>query len=79
MCMTKKYIYLAGPIAQCTQGEANDWRDYLSEQFHSNIIGISPLRCETMHGETYGPGNDPRYNSQEQFLQRIGTILKRVI
>ena len=63
MCMTKKYIYLAGPIAQCTQGEANTWREYLSEEFHHNIIGISPLRCEPLHGETYGPGNDPRYNS----------------
>ena len=61
--MNKKYIYLAGPIAQCTYGEANDWRDYVRSKLHQNIIGISPLRCEPMQGETYGPGNDPRYNS----------------
>ena len=61
--MNKKYIYLAGPIAQCSYQEANDWRDYIRSELHQNIIGISPLRCEPMHGETYGPGNDPRYNS----------------
>jgi len=61
--MTKKYIYLAGPIAQCNYQEANDWRSYVRSNLHENIIGISPLRCEPMHGETYGPGNDPRYNS----------------
>ena len=61
--MTKKYIYLAGPIAQCNYQEANDWRSYVRDKLHTNIIGISPLRCEPMEGETYGPGNDPRYNS----------------
>ena len=60
--MTKKYIYLAGPIAQCNYQEANDWRSYVRDKLHTNIIGISPLRCEPMEGETYGPGNDPRYN-----------------
>jgi len=61
--MNKKYIYLAGPIAECTYGEANDWRNEVSEKLNPNIIGISPLRCEPMQGETYGPGNDPRFNA----------------
>ena len=37
--MNKKYIYLAGPIAQCSYKEANDWRDYVSNKLHENIIG----------------------------------------
>ncbi len=45
--MTKRYIYLAGPIAGCSEGEAKDWREYVCEKLKgSGIMGISPLRCE---------------------------------
>lgn len=45
--MTKPmYIYLAGPIAGCTEKQAKDWRDYVIQNLPENITGISPLRCE---------------------------------
>lgn len=61
----KKYIYLAGPILGCTEGEANDWRrDLATRLAEHNIVGISPLRCEPLHGATYGSGsNDPRFGT----------------
>lgn len=50
------FVYLAGPIMDCTFGEANDWRQYVSDKLEPhNIIGISPLRCEPIHGEIYTP------------------------
>lgn len=42
--MTSKFIYLAGPIADCTLNEATYWRDYVKERLADNIIGISPMR-----------------------------------
>ena len=42
----KKYIYLAGPIAGCTEEEATSWRDYVNSMLPYGIVGISPLRCE---------------------------------
>lgn len=42
-----KTVYLAGPIAGCTEGEANEWRTTAQSflaQF--NIRGVSPLRDE---------------------------------
>lgn len=42
--MTSKFIYLAGPIADCTLNEATYWRDYVRERLADNIIGISPMR-----------------------------------
>lgn len=65
----KKFVYLAGPIANCTEGEANDWRRYVAIKLggHS-IVGISPLRCEPIHGERYaGPFDlhpDPRFGTE---------------
>lgn len=48
------YVYLAGPIMDCDFGEANDWRKYAAGVLRPhNIIGISPLRCEPIHGEKY--------------------------
>ena len=44
----KKYIYLAGPIAGCTETEATEWREYVCTYFPYGIIGISPLRCEPL-------------------------------
>lgn len=62
----KRFIYLAGPIMGCTQGEANDWRkavcDELARQSDGGIVGISPLRCEPLHGERYSADYpDPRF------------------
>ena len=52
--MNKKFIYLAGPIAGCTQEEANEWRDYVCSMLPHAIVGISPLRCEPLkEGMTY--------------------------
>ena len=51
--MNKKFIYLAGPIADCDIGEANDWRTYVQENLSDNIVGISPLRCEPLVGDKY--------------------------
>lgn len=52
--MSNRYIYLAGPIAGCDKSEANDWREYVSRQLAPHgIVGISPLRCEPIHGPRY--------------------------
>ncbi len=49
-----KTVYLAGPIAGCDKGEANDWRRYVQDQISTaGIRGISPLRCEPIVGERY--------------------------
>lgn len=62
-------IYLAGPIAGCTKGEANDWRDYVRSKLEPHRIrGISPLRCEPIIGNTYDlPGSmqhtDPKFGT----------------
>ena len=50
----KKYIYLAGPIAGCTEEEATSWREDIINMLPHNIVGISPLRCEPLkEGMTY--------------------------
>jgi nucleoside 2-deoxyribosyltransferase len=58
-----KTVYLAGPITDCNNVEANDWRAVMSEELGRwNIRGISPLRCEPLHGERYTLGTpDPRF------------------
>ena len=72
----KKYIYLAGPIAGCTQEEATEWRDHICTFFPYGIVGISPLRCEPLkEGMTYTePGatekkwSDPRAIATKNWL-----------
>lgn len=61
--MTRRTVYLAGPITGCTNGEANDWRHVASSKLADfGITGISPLRCEPIHGERYGSDYpDPRF------------------
>lgn len=49
----KKYIYLAGPIEGCNKSEANDWRTDICSKLARGIIGISPLRCETLKKKQY--------------------------
>jgi nucleoside 2-deoxyribosyltransferase len=60
-----KTVYLAGSIAGCDNGEANDWRKSMSASLRQHgIIGISPLRCEPIHGERYGLGyEDPKFGT----------------
>src|SRR5690606_97350 len=49
-----RFVYLAGPIMNCTESEANDWRRYVAGQLAPhNIVGVSPLRCEPLHGDRY--------------------------
>jgi len=57
--MTTKTIYMAGPITGCLQEETTDWRDYVIERLHKNIIGVSPLRGEP------APEEGQRYTPQE--------------
>lgn len=65
--MTNRYIYLAGPIAGCNKGQANDWRQYTIDKLSEidlNIIGVSPLRCEPMIGRKYKLGyDDPKFGT----------------
>ncbi|HKI62869.1 MAG TPA: nucleoside 2-deoxyribosyltransferase [Mariprofundaceae bacterium] len=61
----KPTVYLAGAIAGLTENEANDWRHYVAEQLGKHgIIGVSPLRCEPLHGETYSFNYpDPKFGT----------------
>lgn len=55
--MRNRYVYLAGPIAECTAGEANDWRAMATERLGLiGLTGVSPLRCE--------PAIEGRYSLQ---------------
>lgn len=60
-----RFVYLAGPIMGCDFGEANDWRHFVADALRPhNIIGISPLRCEPLHGKTYtAEYPDPRFGT----------------
>ena len=60
-----KTVYLAGPIAGCDRGEANDWRAEVSKVLRDHgIRGISPLRCEPLIGDRYGTHfEDPRFGT----------------
>jgi nucleoside 2-deoxyribosyltransferase len=65
MSSIARYVYLAGPILNCTEGEANDWRrEVAAKLLPHNIIGVSPLRCEPLHGERYNMEYpDPRFGT----------------
>jgi nucleoside 2-deoxyribosyltransferase len=41
-----KNIYLAGPISDCSHGEATEWRKLVEAQFLPGIIGVSPMRLK---------------------------------
>ena len=72
----KKYVYLAGPIAGCTEEEATEWRNYVCTWFQHGIVGISPLRCEplkegmtyTQEGATDKMWSDPRAIATKNWL-----------
>ncbi len=60
----KKFVYLAGPITECTMGEAHDWREYVIEKFSKNIIGVSPLRGEPPVENRFTPsGGDLKFRT----------------
>ena len=42
----KKYVYLAGPIEGCDEGEINIWRKKCHVGFIESNVGISPYRAE---------------------------------
>lgn len=55
--MSNSTVYLAGPILGCTHGEANDWRQFVSDRLKPHgIVAISPLRCEPLIGTVYQAG-----------------------
>lgn len=58
-------VYFAGPIAGCTKGEANDWRDEFARRLADiGVRGVSPLRCEPLIGERYMLNYvDPRFGT----------------
>lgn len=62
----KKTVYLAGPISGQRYSSANDWRyqaDLVLKEH--DLIGISPLRCEPIHGDVYGTvyDADPKFGT----------------
>jgi len=64
--MTYKYVYLAGPIMGCTEGEAKDWRKFVADKIAPyGIVGVSPLRCEPIVGERYNLtyDTDPKFGA----------------
>lgn len=70
--MTKPFVYLAGPILDCTQGEANDWRRNVAGVLtQHSIVGVSPLRCEPIIGETYtAQYEDPRFGTARAIMNK---------
>jgi hypothetical protein len=60
-----RYVYLAGPIMGCTEGEAKNWRGYVNQLLEPHhIYGVSPLRCEPLIGEKYDlQYADPRFGT----------------
>lgn len=60
-------VYLAGPIAGCTEMEAKDWRQAAEKYLaYYDIRGISPLRCEPAIDDRYDmkQSNDPKFGTQ---------------
>lgn len=70
--MSKIYVYLAGPITGCTNGEANDWRLHMSIRLgqcsDQQIVGVSPLRCEPIVGDIYAPEYDDNQFGHPQVI-----------
>jgi|TARA_B100000959_G_scaffold95563_1_gene101371 nucleoside 2-deoxyribosyltransferase len=72
----RKTVYLAGPIAECDDKEANEWRDWVTSRLPYGIIGISPLRCEPLKegmrytdpGATEKMWSDPRAIATKNWL-----------
>jgi nucleoside 2-deoxyribosyltransferase len=50
----KNLIYLAGPITGLSFGESTDWRQYVMDNLHEDIIGLSPLRAKDSYLKNEG-------------------------
>ncbi len=71
--MIQATVYLAGPILHCTADEANDWRHAVADDLKANygIIGISPLRCEPLLGDTYETDYaDPKFGTPKAIASK---------
>lgn len=70
--MSTKTVYLAGPITGCDNSEANDWRHAAIVALKPyGIAGISPLRCEPLHGERYDYTHpDPRFGTAKAIASK---------
>jgi nucleoside 2-deoxyribosyltransferase len=68
----QKFVYLAGPVLGMTEGQANDWRQYVAGYLKGNgITGISPLRCEPIHGPIYEAGYpDERFGTARAIMNK---------
>ncbi len=68
----QKFVYLAGPVLGQTAAQASDWRQYVANTLRPHgIIGISPVRCEPLIGETYGPQYaDERFGTPRAILHK---------
>ena len=77
--MTRPFIYLAGPIFGCTEGEAKNWRaDFAAKLERHCITGISPLRCEPIVGERYDVSYaDPCFGHTKSILAKNFLDLRR--
>ena len=67
-----KTVYLAGPITGCNDQEANGWRlTAFGRLYVHGIQGISPLRCEPLHGERYEYTHpDPRFGTPKAIASK---------
>lgn len=67
-----KTVYLAGSITDCNTGEANNWRQFMQKTLAQHgIRGISPLRCEPLHGERYAlSSQDPRFGTAKAIASK---------
>jgi nucleoside 2-deoxyribosyltransferase len=67
-----KFVYLAGPVLGMNDKQANDWRQYVAGYLSgSGITGISPLRCEPIHGPTYEAGYpDERFGTSRAIMNK---------
>ncbi len=71
--MNRAHVYLAGPILHCTGAEANDWRHEVAAKLMDryNIVGISPLRCEPLIGDTYETDYaDPKFGTPKAIASK---------
>jgi nucleoside 2-deoxyribosyltransferase len=68
----EQFVYLAGPVLGMTEKAANDWRQDVAERLAQHgIVGISPLRCEPIHGQTYQPGYpDDRFGTARAIMHK---------
>jgi nucleoside 2-deoxyribosyltransferase len=75
----KPFIYLAGPIAGCTEGEAKDWRAYVNTKLEAiNCVGVSPLRCEPLIGARYELSyQDPLFGQPKSIIAKNFLDLRR--